>query len=328
MISKSYFAGLSCAILVAAQLAVADPPPRTASTQTAPDTNVLLPLKKIGAQLTVVTPPGLNQVTLECKSGNGWKPLAVSYVTEKKKSHEARIFFPPPTGYALSQLRARACVAKFPARFTSGPNSFSRASIPPWFIPGPIPPIAVLATGNTTASVSDAGKLAVVEPDIWKVIGSQLFFFNQYRGLQVFDIANGQSPVRTGTLRLPASGEQFFALDSTGSYLALLGRDQSAAADSNNPYAVFVLSVTAGVPTLVTKLPIQGHATDSRLIGTRLYVASTVRAGTNGSWSTRTVLQGFELSNPQQPVTFTPLTLSPQVVLSGTDPLPMRGRLG
>lgn len=79
-------------------------------------------------------------------------------------------------------------------------------------------PVEAMAGGATDTS----GGRAVVESDIWKVQGDTLYFFNQYRGLQVIDIANPEAPQLRGALSLPATGEQMYLIEP---YAILLTRE-------------------------------------------------------------------------------------------------------
>lgn len=67
---------------------------------------------------------------------------------------------------------------------------------------------------DTAVGGSGGGEVRVVsESDIWKKNGNRLYYFNERRGLQVFDIANPDDPALLGTLHLPAMGEDMYLLD-------------------------------------------------------------------------------------------------------------------
>jgi hypothetical protein len=210
-----------------------------------------------------------------------------------------------PSGVKAAQLRVTGYrTAKFPSRITSASHNFSRPGLGQ-----DVNTLDVLAPAPVAepAPADDGKGTTVVESDIWKIVGKQLFFFNQYRGLQVFDLTDPAAPRRTGTLRLAASGEQFYVLDAAGTQLALLGR--SNAADRAGAATLFVLNVTAGVPSLVAEVPLRGTVSDSRLIGNTLYVMATEYVETAGTWQSVTQLQALDLSVPTAPVTRTSVTL-------------------
>ena len=93
----------------------------------------------------------------------------------------------------------------------------------------------------------------MVESDIWKLDGDTLFFFNQYRGLQVFNVSVPDSPVVTGTYDLPGSGEQMYVINGTN--VVLLARDNCSWYGSGNDSRVVLLQLRDGVPHLVKELP-------------------------------------------------------------------------
>jgi len=291
-----------------------------------------IPFQQSGSTLSVTFSGGPLQLVLEGRSGNGWKPLAVQYGTAPNQpfsnpatSRKDRFVAPKPgqvglatfampRGYTRAQLRVMSSPAKFPVARLKGPKDFTGTSTPA--IPAMSSPVT-MSLGVSAAAVRDASldsDVAVTESDIWKVVGNQLFFFNQYRGLQIFDISNPANPIRTGSLRLPASGEQFYVLNANASRLALIAREASSDGLFQGNSAVFIFSVEAGVPSLIRKLPLQGDSVDSRLIGSRLYVATfqspyAYNVSPGGSSPSPIVLQGFDLANPESPTTYTPLNL-------------------
>ncbi|MDB6138780.1 MAG: hypothetical protein JWO94_1852, partial [Verrucomicrobiaceae bacterium] len=147
------------------------------------------------------------------------------------------------------------------------------------------------------AAASFAAPVAV-ESDIWKFAGDRLFYFNQFRGLQVIDIHKPAKPAKLGTLRMPAVGDQIQLLDPAGHYLALFIRKASDAWQSQ----ILIVAVSdEGVPTIAKSIPLDGYLGETRLIGTRLY------ALVSGMWydqgqSINLHLQGFDLADPTAPV--------------------------
>lgn len=260
-----------------------------------------------GALASVSVPAGIIQVTLEQRVGTGWKPLAVRHLTTSSAVRTLQ-FTLPTTVTTASQLRANGYRAgKFPARLTTATHDFQRPGV------GQDDTRLLDITAPLAPAPDDTGtgvETPVVESDIWKIAGNQLFFFNQYRGLQVFDLTTPTAPQRTGTLRMAASGEQFYVLDSAGQHLALLG--QSNSAERPGAATVFVLEVNAGVPRLTAEIPLTGDVNDSRLIGNVLYVMSTTYTEIDGTWQSETLLQAIDLTNASAPIS------RPAVRLSGT----------
>lgn len=237
--------------------------------------------------VTALLEPGLQQVVLEQRSGSGWKPVAASYPLP----YGPRVsIFNLAAEVPASELRVQGYrKAKFPARFKSGKRSFDRPdpsmdtasgllTLTPAinYSSGMIlngmraadTPQAVAAGSLASASLPEA-----VESDIWQIVGSRVYFFNQYRGLQILDLGDPTQPTRLGSLRLPASGEQMFVLNAEGTRVALLGRSN----DKTRPGAssLWLIEVTEGVPVLVNEVPLEGSIADSRLIGDRLHVLCT-----------------------------------------------------
>ncbi len=158
---------------------------------------------------------------------------------------------------------------------------------------------AMSSAVSLAASVD--GSLAApiaVESDIWKFAGDRLFYFNQFRGLQVIDIHDPAKPCKLGTLRVPAVGDQLQLLDSEGRYLALFTRQ----ADNAWQTQIHIVAIAEnGHPRLVKTLPFGGYMGETRLIGKRLYVLFSGWWNENGRQVTLR-LQGYDLTDPTAPV--------------------------
>lgn len=265
--------------------------------------------------VTALLEPGLQQVVLEQKYGSGWKPLAVTYPLP----YGPRVsVFNLATEVPASELRVQGYrKAKFPARFKSGIRNFDRPDPSVDLTSGQLtlmPTInftsGVVVNGMRSADMPQAlaaGALTsaplpeAVESDIWQIVGSRVYFFNQYRGLQILDVSDPTQPARLGSLRLPASGEQMFVLNPEGSRIALLGRsnDKTRAGAAT----IWLIEVTEGVPVLVNEVPLEGAISDSRLIGDRLHVLCTqVVLNKEGQPTDNEVLlTSLEVSNLETP---------------------------
>ena len=159
---------------------------------------------------------------------------------------------------------------------------------------------ATATTSGLTASTSPAAVTApvetslaapvAVESDIWKFAGDRLFYFNQFRGLQVIDIHDPAHPAKLGTLRMPAVGDQMQVLDNAGRYLALFVRQSS---NSWGTQVKIVAISEGGVPSVIRSIDLDGQLADTRLIGTRLYVLVSSYCLT---------LRGYDVSDPTHPV--------------------------
>ena len=190
--------------------------------------------------------------------------------------------------------------AKFPSRFQRGQRSFDRQDLEA------LPQFGVLYSkgGQPIASSvlgTDAPAAVVVESDIWQIVGDKIYFFNQYRGLQILDMSDPTAPVRTGSLRLPASGEQMFVLNADGSEVALLGRSNDKA--RQGAATVWLIRIIDGMPNLISEVPLEGAITDSRLIGRKLHVlcSSYAQSVSNLNWQGEAVLTSLDLADLDAP---------------------------
>jgi hypothetical protein len=250
------------------------------------------------AQRVVTVPAGTAQVVLERREGTGWRPLEVWHPDFAPNERTKNLAISLPRGVPLGQVRVAAYAhAKFPAGFKTGSTQFEHTEEDPGVIIAFGDTIGtngttfllngtglradmVASTANNLAVAGSANSSTattvenspVLEADIWKVVGSRLFFFNQYRGLQVFELSDPAAPVRTGGLRLPASGDQLLVLDDSASTVALLGRQ------TNGSEALFIVRIQNGVPALVSQTALAGTLLDSRLIGNRLHLLTQAYA--------------------------------------------------
>ncbi len=290
---------------LAALLVASSPPAALAaqsSTASSPAVSLRFALKK--KVLTVAVERGIQQVVLEQKSGDGWKPISVVYPNSTMSVLPGATRLTTiklTTDIPASSLRVQGYRnAKFPARFQRGKRSFDRKDLNS---SGPVMMQSQVVSGNVlaTTAVADtkggAAATKVVESDIWQIVGDQVYFFNQYRGLQILDLSDPTQPVRTGSLRLPASGEQMFVLDAAGTQVALLGRSNDKA--RQGAATIWLIRVTAGVPAIVGEVPLEGAITDSRLIGTTLHVLCSVwsSSANNLNWSSEAVLTSIDLAD-------------------------------
>lgn len=115
---------------------------------------------------------------------------------------------------------------------------------------------------------------APVEADIWKIVGTRLYFFNQYRGLQVFDLSNPAAPVKTGALRMSAVGEQLYVLNDRGTLLALV-TDVPGVNGMGATEIVMVEVTRNGVPKELSRFRMSGRHEDSRWMGSELHLVLT-----------------------------------------------------
>ncbi|MDG2167029.1 MAG: hypothetical protein P8L44_03785, partial [Opitutales bacterium] len=115
------------------------------------------------------------------------------------------------------------------------------------------------AEDGSAQSVSDT---TVEESDIWKWRNSTLYFFNQYRGLQVIDAADPAAPKRVATMRVPFGGEQMY-LHPTEDMVILLTYN----GNTGNGQVLLVDHEESDVLTEKLAVDVPGYILESRLVG-------------------------------------------------------------
>ena len=256
----------------------------------------------------VSVPRGWQSVTLESRElpdQGAWVPRAVV----RAKMLAPLITFRVPAALKGQSLRVRGePKTSTPLTFFNGKRAFSSQRSSLWHSElGGGSAYNLAADGNLQAGAAlpvtqtPTATRSAEESDIWKISGDTLYFFNQYRGLQVISISDPDAPVIRGTLNLPAVGEQMYVLDSR--HVALLARSGSSYDQSQ----VTVVDVSDDTPRTLVTLPMEGSVLESRLVGTALYVAvqcySEVATGAASAWQWGTAIRSFDLADPAAPVT-------------------------
>lgn len=269
----------------------------TASAQERPEITAVR-LDGTNVVVTAHVPAGLRKLTLESRTRVGagaWIPRTVARLDGTGGTWTFHL----PRTAQYEVLRVRADTSEpFPTAFYQGTNDF--VGPPGSGTRGEFPvPVDALPGDATNAG----GTRTVVESDIWKVQGDTLYFFNQYRGLQIIDITNPEAPQLRGALSLPATGEQMYVIDS---FAILLTRDCNG---SPGKSTVQVVDTSANPPRVVSRLTVEGTIQESRLVGGALYVASETyrplkegdpKLGTTWEWGT--LVSSFDLALPTAPV--------------------------
>jgi hypothetical protein len=277
-----------------------------------------------GKVVFVKVPPGFESVSLRQKTGLKTKPwkalgtkqtdLAGGTVSFLLKSAVARRAL-----YVSGELATPTTSSKgagtilFPADPALGrSNGFSGAG-------GSLPGVVSLSSAAASVSIDNnsasAPARSVVESDIWRVAGDRLYFFNELRGLQVFDVSNPDDPVLRGQLREPNHGEQMYLLDDN--HVALLTRASyfftiyatpltiKAPSGNGAAGAIVIADVTTGHPQEIGRVSYPGYLVESRLVGTVLYVVSEVSGETQSGLQ----VTSFDLSDPANPTQVATLSL-------------------
>jgi hypothetical protein len=268
-------------------------------------------LEQTNVMVSARVPAGQARVVLEsreCLGRGAWVPCAVHRVA---RGENGTITFRLPRSEQTALLRVRATDTEpLPAAFYLGTNlvsgepleqsgAYSGLAV---FDSGAADAGTLAITANPAPSSASEAARTVVESDIWRIQGATLYYFNSLRGLQVIDISSPDSARVLGALNLPASGEQMYLLGSN--QVILLARGRCPSGDGSQ---VVLVAVDGGVPSVVTNLVVSGQFTESRLVGTALYVASQeyrpVPGTTNSTWEWGTHVESFDLARLAAPVT-------------------------
>lgn len=274
--------------------------------------------------VVVHVPKGTKRVTLQLLEAKKWVTRAIAHVDGSGND----VSFQVPHGTPKNHLRVTgSSTDALPTSFFQGQTNFATASTGAVVSSGQSSSGAGAVslasggeqTGNSSsfsggslssvASSSNGGSLSTaqaqptpVESDIWEIEGDTLYFFNQYRGLQIIDLSVPGSPTLLGDLSLPAVGEQMYLLDSN--HLVLLARKSDSWGESE------VISVTLDSkkrPSISARLPVFGRIDTSRMVGAALYVASEGYRSVSNNVSYLPANYGSQLtsvdfSNPSAPV--------------------------
>lgn len=288
-------------LLVAAALLSFTTRGETATEDEAPR---ILDIQRRGSELVVraSVPTGVARVLLEgCRRDDlrAWVPRAVIRVV----AGETEAMFRIPLEAGLEMFRVRADrTDPLPLAYYAGTTNFPGE--PAGAGPGGFRSDAA----GPPEGDGGAASREVVESDIYAVRGDTLFFFNQFRGLQVIDIANPDAPRVRGTFPLPGMGEQMYLLQDR--YAVLLAHDPCSQWGVEAESAVILVDTESVPPLELARLPIPGRIVESRLVGTALYVATeTWKPADNdaGAWTSGTWVASFNLTDVSHPTPREPL---------------------
>lgn len=227
---------------------------------------------------------------------------------------EGRIKLRLPDGVPLSEVCVEVSKSDpFPFEVYQGQSEFVTTTSARqlfWYDDAPF-----VTTGNRAGDAVAVDEVAAVAPevqesDLWQWHGEKLYFFNQLRGLQVFDFSDPTRPERLDSLRMPNVGEDMF-LHPDGRHLVLLAKRWSWGGGRAGSEAVVVRHSEEGL-TITSRIPLPGnHVVESRMVGSHLYVAlqNARRVETVGEdleplvrWESGMTVEHIDLSDPANPV--------------------------
>ncbi|MEA3207319.1 MAG: hypothetical protein QOE70_376 [Chthoniobacter sp.] len=262
-----------------------------------------------GNLVLVKVPPGFKSVVLRQRTApNVWRALGV----RKTDPAGGSVGFHLKSEVALRALRvtgerATASTSSVAAGISLFPADPALQTSNGFFSAGGVTPgVVAFASAAGSGSLSDPStpSRAVAESDIWRVAGDRLYFFNELRGLQVFDVANPAIPALLGQLREPNHGEQMYLLDvshvvllTRPAYFFSLAAASLLSAKGGDSGAVIVVDVTQGKPEQIARVTYPGFLVESRLVGTALYVVSEVSDASQSGLQ----VTSFDLRDPAHP---------------------------
>ncbi len=263
----------------------------------------LFPFHPLSAQsgeeaLIIPVEAGIRQIRVEAyfSNQNRWVPVAIAHLDGQEGTVKVRI----PEGISRESLRILASEETFfPESYTfrketiqtTPPGFGERISSGGFWLDEPVP---------TEEPAEDTGQATVEESDIWRVSGHTLYYYNQTRGLQVFDLSDPGTPQMTGSFAYPGRGEQMY----------LLGADHVLLIGKSPALELLVISVATDTPEESVRLDgLPGLMVESRMVGSTLYYATMEYHHTNASPENILHVGAVDFSDPAAPVSLEPLSL-------------------
>lgn len=254
---------------------------------------------------------GVRRVRLRIRQEDGtWKLCTVAHLEGVERYLKLRL----PDGVDQDAIEVAASFSDpFPYRHYQGRALFGTTASGSITLEGPMSPTSFDdSTRDTTEEET------VEESDIWKWRGSTLYFFNQYRGLQVIDVSDPAAPERLASHRLSSNGEQMY-LHPSADLVILLTSDPS----TGNVEVVLVRHPSKGDLVEQERVSVPGYILESRMVGSILYVVSRhsfeerVMDPETGvahvTWRSGLAVTKIDLNDPDAPVADPPLTLTSEV---------------
>ena len=233
-----------------------------------------LTLNEDASRAVVDVPAGYRSVILQRFTKNGgWEKVA----TRKSDGGTVRFKLPRPgkdiRWRAIGRFEsAEAPRGKFPAAFYQGGSSFAptkadKSAINSRFF------------ADLAGAAPESGGDIPEEADIWKVDGNTVYFFNQLRGLQTLDLTDPAAPVLTGSLRLPAVGEDLYLLPGSGKVRHLVLLTEQYDNDGGAMTRIQMVRVDGGNLSITSRTDVPGSLGDSRMVGNCLILATNEWGG-------------------------------------------------
>ncbi len=225
-------------------------------------------------------PEGYKQVFVEGKPRfevGAWVPRAVIYTEGKKGEYEFRL----SVSEKIEWLRIRAeSEIPLPVSAFLGESDFAGPVASDENVLFDAMPVATPDREGDLTEGAGGEKREVVESDIWRLEGDRMYFFNQYRGLQIVDLSNVDQPQLMGEMELPAAGEQMYLVDA--GHAVLLARNSCSYWSGDAESRLVIVDVSGTEPTEIASVPVEGRIQDSRLVGYCSVCDSSGLSSSNG----------------------------------------------
>lgn len=248
---------------------------------------VVLKVAKGGKFASVLVPKGCDRVVIQrsdkrLRAGT-WSTLSTTVVPPGASVVRVDL----PGGLRNFRWRAYALrsgdpdtVAKYPALFYKGRSSFPNGTISDAYASSSSGPVfgimdSVVAASPSVQDSSASAAKTPEEADLWKIDGNTIYVFNELRGLQVIDITDPANPALTASLRIPGKGQDLYAVKGSDgvSRVILLTADYSSGTAG---VLLKLVRVENGKASVEQEVPLKGWLSDSRVIGQRLFVATSL----------------------------------------------------
>ena len=208
--------------------------------------------------VVIQIPEGVRRIRLRIhRSDGGWETCTIAHLEGSEGFLKLRL----PDGVEKDDLEIAASWSDpFPYEFYSGKSTFD---------PTMGDSDNRLATPGVDFAEDGSREATVEESDIWKWRDSTLYFFNQYRGLQVIGVSDPAKPLRLATKRLPFGGEQLY-LHPVDDVVVLLTYDSS----TGDGKVVLVKHDQTDELEEIAAIPVPGYIVESRMVDSILYLVS------------------------------------------------------
>ncbi len=266
--------------------------------------------------------PGTRQARLQVRNEAGaWEVLTLVHLAGDEGFLKLRL----PDDVPLEDCKAEISMSDpFPYEFYRGETEHElKETGSGQFFRGDVALDGAGGVAGAPEADDDGGQPdQVQESDLWQWRGDTLYFFNQQRGLQVFDLSDRANPRKVATLRMPAVGDQMYLLDDEHVLLLANYVNYSAYgwADIAIPYSsiqqteAIVVRHRGDQLEVVSRVAMKGNYVESRLVGDRLYLVTQLHEPVEDEeggfhWKQGLLVNGIRLADPAAPEELEPLEL-------------------